>query len=108
MILNESHFRQMACADLAGFVELTGEFFVDARERAANWLEIHERGAGTQLREEFHRCKGAAALFGFERMVSLLKEWEMDPEIAESPLDMERFFRELKEAEEAVAAMGLG
>lgn len=95
----------MACADLAGFAELAGEFFADVRERADEWRALHASGDHKRLREEYHRTKGGAALFGFERLVVMLAGWEADSTVETSPEDLERLARELAEAEEAVAAL---
>jgi HPt (histidine-containing phosphotransfer) domain-containing protein len=75
--LNENHFKRMACADLPGFTELAREFFEDVRGHVAEWEALLAQRDVKRLREEFHRCKGGSALFGFERLVSIFADWEL-------------------------------
>lgn len=102
-ILNESHFHRMACGDLPGFFALAEEFFDDVREQVKGWVALQEAGDHVQLREEFHRCKGGAAIFGLERLVSLLGSWERGEESME--IDLGKFRGEMKVAMEAVRAL---
>lgn len=104
-VLNVVRFERMACGDLPGFFELAGEYFADVRSRLAGWPSLFAAGELPRLSEEFHRCKGGAAMFGLERMFSLLGVWEREPQVGQDPLDLERFVKELGAAEEAVAGL---
>lgn len=104
-VLNVVRFERMACGDLPGFFELAGEYFADVRSRLAGWPSLFAAGELSRLAEEFHRCKGGAAMFGLERMFSLLGVWEREPQVGQDPLDLERFVKELGAAEEAVAGL---
>ena len=101
---NRIRFERMACGDIPGFFELADEFFVDVKARLSRWPALRESGEFPLLLEEFHRCKGGAAMFGFERLFSLLGVWEVDSGIAQGELDLERFAEELGAAEMAVAS----
>jgi hypothetical protein len=104
-ILNVVRFERMACGDLPGFFELAEEYFVDVRMRLTGWPSLFAAGDLPRLAEDFHRCKGGAAMFGLERMFSLLGIWEREPQIGQNPLDLERFVEELGAAEDAVAGL---
>lgn len=94
----------MACGDLGGFIELAWEFFEDTRSRVAQWADLLLRHETAPLLDEFHRCKGGAALFGFERLVRLLDCWELQ-DLEAGPLDLDCFLGEVKAAEAAVALL---
>jgi hypothetical protein len=102
-ILNVVRFERMACGDLPGFFELAEEYFEDVRLRLSGWPSLFAAGELPRLAEDFHRCKGGAAMFGLERMFTLLGVWEREPQVGQHPLDMERFVKELSAAEDAVA-----
>ncbi|WAC21448.1 Hpt domain-containing protein [Luteolibacter sp. SL250] len=103
LVFNPTRFERMACGDLPGFFELAEEYFADVRVRLAGWPSLFSAGELPRLAEDFHRCKGGAAMFGLERMFSLLGMWEREPQIGQNPLDLERFVKELGAAEDAVA-----
>ncbi len=102
-IFNEIRFQRMACGDIPGFFELADEYFTDVRVHLSQWPAICEAKEFRRLSEEFHRCKGGAAMFGFERLFSLLGSWESDSGIERGDFDLERFESELEAAEKAVA-----
>lgn len=102
-IINEAHFQRMACGDVPGFIELAREFFADIRTRTPLWPELLEDGQAGRLREEFHRCKGGAAIFGFERLVKLLGSWEMEYGVENGAVNLDCLERELAAAEKAIA-----
>jgi HPt (histidine-containing phosphotransfer) domain-containing protein len=104
-IFNETRFERMACGDIEGFHELADEFFEDVRSRLLKWPALYDSGEFRRLSEEFHRCKGGAAMFGFERLFSLLGNWETDSKIEQGEVDLKRFVSELEAAEFAVAAI---
>ena len=95
----------MAHGDLGGLRELAFDYFNDTRHQMTGWRALLEAGNFTQLRDELHRCKGGASLFGLERLVSLIGTFE-SPQILESRgLDIACFENELSTAESVVAAM---
>lgn len=102
-IFNGTRFQRMACGDLGGFCELADEYFADVHVRLENWHDFLAKDDMSRLAEEFHRCKGGAAMFGLERLYSLLGSWERDPKVGQNPVDLERFVAELRAAEDAVA-----
>jgi len=102
-IFNEVRFERMACGDLPGFVEMAEEFFADVRAKLVHWPSLRDAGDHARLFEEFHRCKGGAALFGLERLFSLLGALERDTNVGHVQVDLEGFESELAAAEEAVA-----
>ena len=69
---------------------------------------MHSAGEFRRLSEEFHRCKGGAAMFGFERLYGLLGNWETDSKIEKAGVDLEQFADEIAAAEAAVAAFREG
>ena len=69
------------------------------------WMALLEAGNFKQLRDDLHRCKGGASLFGLERMVALIGSCESASVIEERGFDLSNFETELTEAERAVMAM---
>jgi HPt (histidine-containing phosphotransfer) domain-containing protein len=104
-ILNPADFRRMAHGDLPGFRDLAFDFFNDTRRRMTGWLALIESGNLNQFRDELHRCKGGASLFGLERLVALLSAWEHAPDATTIRFDLDGFERELGAAEEEVLAI---
>ena len=100
--LHESTFRKMAVGDLSGFRGLAREFFEDTRSRLPAWRELNRNGDLPQLALELHRCKGAAALFGFHRLIQLVSCWEHGRDPVDD-FDFTAFSRELQSAESALA-----
>lgn len=95
----------MAHGDLGGLRELAFDFFNDTRHQMTGWTALLEAGNYSQLRDDLHRCKGGASLFGLERLVSLIGSIE-SPQVLESRgFDIAVFEYELSTAESAVAAM---
>lgn len=103
LIFNGDRFTRMACGDVQGFLEMADEFFADVRLKLRLWPGMRDAGEYDRLFEEFHRCKGGAALFGLDRLFALLGSWEKDSKVGQSRFDLERFESELEAAEEAVA-----
>lgn len=104
-VFNEVRFDRMSCGDPTGFHELAEEYFQDVRTRLSQWDAMREAGEYRRLSEEFHRCKGGAAMFGFERLFHLLGSWETDSKIEKGDVNLERFAGELGEAEKAISAL---
>ncbi len=99
--LNITNFEKMAHGDADGLRELAFDFFSDMRRLLPDWSGLVESGGFDRLREEFHRCKGGASLFGLERMVAILSRWEK-PGALEQEFDLQVFEQELSAAEKAV------
>lgn len=95
----------MAHGDLGGLRELAFDYFNDTRHQMTGWAAMLEAGGYKQLRDDLHRCKGGASLFGLERLVSFIGSFE-SPQVLESKgFDIACFENELSMAESAVAAM---
>lgn len=103
--MNPALFLKMAHGDTGGLRELAFDYFNDTRRLMTGWLSMIETENFTRLREELHRCKGGASLFGLERMVALLGESESPMALETRGFDMAAFERELTAAESAVLEM---
>ncbi len=64
-----------------------------------------ESGNFGRLREELHRCKGGASLFGLERMVALIGNCESPTVLETRGFDLVAFEKELTAAERAVSEL---
>jgi HPt (histidine-containing phosphotransfer) domain-containing protein len=64
-----------------------------------------EAGDFDHLREELHRCKGGASLFGLERIVRLIGASESPMVLETKGFDLATFESELSAAENAVVAL---
>lgn len=103
--MNSACFMKMARGDAMGLKELAFDYFNDTRRRMTSWLAMVESGNFGGLRDDLHRCKGGASLFGLERLVALIGACEA-PEILErSGFDIAEFESELSAAENAVTAL---
>ena len=103
--MNPARFLKMACGNLAELRELAVEFFNETRHQMTGWNSLVESGDFRQLREDLHRCKGGASLFGLERMVELLGSCENPAFLEAGGFDVPTFESELIAAENAVEAM---
>jgi HPt (histidine-containing phosphotransfer) domain-containing protein len=103
--MNPVNFLKMAHGDLKGLRELAFDYFNDTRRQMTGWLALIETKNFKQLRDELHRCKGGASLFGLERLVALIGSCESPAVLEERGLDLARFEKELTAAESAVLAM---
>lgn len=103
--MNAANFMKMAHGDLAGLRQLAFDFFNDTRRQMTGWRALLESGNYAQLREDLHRCKGGASLFGLERLVALLGSFESPAAIESKGFDIGSFESELTAAENAVLAM---
>ena len=106
MPMNPESFRKMALGDTAGLMELAQEYFTETRRLMSGWASLVEAQNFNQLRDELHRCKGGASLFGLERLVSMLGECERPSHLESRGFDLAAFEQELHAAETAVAGMG--
>ena len=95
----------MAHGDLGGLRELAFDFFNDTRRQMTRWLALLEAGDYTQLGADLHRCKGAASIFGLERIVSIISTTENPAALESNGFDLASFESELSAAEDAVVAM---
>jgi HPt (histidine-containing phosphotransfer) domain-containing protein len=105
LALNPVNFRKMAHGDPLGLIDLAFDYFNDTRRLMTGWMALVEAGNFSRLRDELHRCKGGASLFGLERLVAIIGGCER-PSILESEgFDLRAFEDELSKAEKAVMAM---
>ncbi|MEO8615884.1 MAG: hypothetical protein ABI600_12145 [Luteolibacter sp.] len=103
--INPANFLKMAHGDISGLKQLAFDFFNDTRLRMTGWLSLIETGNLTHFRDDLHRCKGGASLFGLERVVALIGSCESPAVIESSGFDLIMFEKELTAAEQAVAAL---
>ncbi len=103
--MNSANFLKMAHGDLSGLQVLAFDYFSDTRRLMSGWLTLIESGNFKQLRDELHRCKGGASLFGLERIVALIGSVESPAALEERGFDIASFEKELAVAESAVVAM---
>lgn len=103
--MNVANFLKMAHGDLDGLRQLAFDFFNDTRRQMTGWASLLESGNLAQLREDLHRCKGGASLFGLERLVAFISCTETRSALENRGFDIARFENELSAAESAVLAM---
>lgn len=103
--MNATNFLKMAHGDLNGLRELAFDYFNDTRRQMTGWLALIEAGNFKQLRDDLHRCKGGASLFGLERIVAMIGSCESPSALEERGFDLAYFEKELTAAECAVVAM---
>jgi HPt (histidine-containing phosphotransfer) domain-containing protein len=103
--MNSANFLRMAHGDLGGLRVLAFDYFNDTRRLMSGWLALVETGNFKQLRDELHRCKGGASLFGLERIVALIGSFESPATLEERGFDLASFEKELAAAESAVIAL---
>lgn len=103
--MNPVCFVKMAHGDLEGLRALAFDFFNDTRRLMTGWISMLEDGNFGRLREELHRCKGGASLFGLERMVALIGACERPMVLETRGFDFRAFENELVAAEGAVTGM---
>ena len=95
----------MAHGDISGLKQLAFDFFNDTRLRMTGWLSLVETGDFSHLRDDLHRCKGGASLFGLERIVALIGSCESPAAIESRGFDLLVFEKELTAAEQALIAL---
>ncbi len=100
--MNTANFLKMAHGDLSGLRQLAFDFFNDTRLQMTGWLALIEAGNYRQLRDDLHRCKGGASLFGLERIVALIGSFESPAALESRGFDIAGFENELSAAERAV------
>ena len=103
--LNPANFMKMAHGDPEGLRELAFDYFNDTRRQMTGWLALLEAGNFGQLRDELHRCKGGASLFGLERIVAMIGAVESPSVLEDRGLDLTSFEKELSAAESSVMAL---
>jgi HPt (histidine-containing phosphotransfer) domain-containing protein len=103
--LNETIFMKMAHGDMGGLKKLAFDYFNDTRRQMTGWLSLIESNNYGQLRDDLHRCKGGASLFGLERIVAVIGSCESAAVIEEKGFDVRTFEEELTAAEQAVLAL---
>lgn len=100
--MNPAIFTKMAHGDPEGLKELAFDYFNDTRRKMTGWSAMIENGDYKGLREELHRCKGGASLFGLERLVAMIGSHEGSTALEKQGFDLGRFELELTAAENAV------
>jgi len=103
--MNPGNFAKMAHGDTAGLIALAFDYFNDTRRLMTGWLALIEAGNFPRLRDELHRCKGGASLFGLERLVALIGSYEKPDSLEQGGMDLATFEKELSAAESAVVGM---
>jgi hypothetical protein len=103
--MNAVSFMKMAHGDALGLKELAFDFFNDTRLRMTGWLALMEAGDFSAVRDDLHRCKGGASLFGLERLVALIGASEAPQALESRGFDLTHFETELSAAENAVTAL---
>lgn len=103
--MNPVYFLKMAHGDAEGFKELAFDYFNDTRRRMTGWMALLESGSFASLRDDLHRCKGGASLFGLERLVAMIGASEAPTVLETQGLDLAAFESELSAAENAVSAI---
>ena len=100
--MNPASFKKMAHGDPMGLKELAFDYFNDTRRKMTGWSAMIAVGDYKSLREELHRCKGGASLFGLERLVAVIGSCESASVLEKRGFDLNLFERELTAAENAV------
>ncbi len=103
--MNRKTFERMAHGDIPGLKELSFEFFDDIRGKLGAWGKLGESGDFEALKAELHRCKGGASIFGLERLIALITDYESTPVLEERGFDAAGFETEFAAAEDAVRSM---
>lgn len=103
--MNPVNFAKMAHGDPAGLVEMAFDYFNETRRLMTSWKALIESENFSRLRDDLHRCKGGASLFGLERLVCLLGEYESPAVLESRGFDLAAFESELTAAEDAVVGM---
>jgi HPt (histidine-containing phosphotransfer) domain-containing protein len=103
--MNPANFLKMAHGDIAGLKQLAFDYFNDTRRQMTGWMALMESGNFSQLRDDLHRCKGGASLFGLERIVAMIGSCESAAVLEQRGFDLVYFEIELTAAEQAVVAM---
>lgn len=103
--MNVANFLKMAHGDLDGLRQLAFDYFNDTRRHMTGWQALIEERNFQHLRDELHRCKGGASLFGLERIVAMISSFESPATLESRGFDVAQFEIELSAAETAVSAM---
>lgn len=104
-VLNPVRFMKMARGDTAGLIAIAGDYFIETRRLIPAWMAMLEAGDFGRLREELHRCKGGAAIFGLDRLTAMIIDHERPMAIETHGFDVAAFESELRAAECAVTRM---
>ena len=86
-------------------MEMAFDYFNETRRLMTGWRVMIESKNFSHLRDDLHRCKGGASLFGLERLVFLLGEFESPSVLETRGFDLATFENELSAAEESVEEM---
>ena len=103
--MNTAHFVKMAHGDPAWLGDLAVHYFEETRRTIPAWVALLEARNFTGLREELHRCKGGASMFGFERIRMMMLACEAPKTLETRGFDVAAFQHELAAAENALSRM---
>ena len=100
--MNRGFFIKMSNGDVEGFKDLAFDFFSDTRRLMTGWGALLAAGSYGRLRDELHRCKGGASLFGLEKMVGMISECEIPLALEINGFNLDAFEREITRSEEMI------
>lgn len=103
--MNCEFFMRMANGDVLGFKALAFEFFNDTRRLMTGWGALMAAGHYGRLRDELHRCKGGASLFGLEELVAMIAACEAPLDLEVHGFDLDAFENEVTRSEEMVCCI---
>lgn len=104
-VMNRGFFVRMSNGDVEGFKELAFDYFNDTRRLMTGWGALIAAGNCSRLRDELHRCKGGASLFGLEELVAMISACETPLELEIRGFDLNAFESEVTRSEEMVRAI---
>ena len=103
--MNRGFFVKMSNGDIEGFRNLAFEFFSDTRRLMTGWSALIAAGGYGRLRDELHRCKGGASLFGLEELTGMISACEVPLELEVHGFDLDAFESELTRSEAMIEAI---
>lgn len=104
-VMNTAHFVKMAHGDPPWLRDLAVHYFEETRRVIPAWMALLEARNFDGLREELHRCKGGASMFGFERIRAMMLAGEGAKVLETRGFDVAAFKHELTAAEKALSRM---
>ena len=100
--LDAAFFRRMSCGDMEYLTGLAKEFLDESEGHLREFRCLASVGNALALFELAHRCRGAAAMLGFQRLVAIFKDWELRAKVDGTVPKPEA----LDDCSQAVAAAG--
>ena len=96
---------KMAHGDPEGLKNLAFDYFNDTRRLMTGWSALIAAGNYGRLRDELHRCKGGASLFGLEQLAAMIGNVEKPLELELQGFDLTAFEEALSHAEMDIKRM---